>query len=157
MEQIKLMIVDDHVMFRQGLKQLLEMEDSYSVIAEAGDGKECLDLLSAIKPDVLLLDLNMPVMNGFDVLQKMHEDRKYTMKVVILTFHKELDYFARAVGLGADGYILKSCGFGELKKAIRYVLEGDCYFQSGLVDEWNRNGKKMVYDFDKIQRLTKRA
>ena len=156
MEQIKLMIADDHIMFRDGLKQLFEMENRYHIIAEAGDGEECLGLLSDIHPDILLLDLNMPVLTGLDVLQKLHENQNCGMKVLILTFHKELDYVARAAKLGAEGYVWKGSGFGELKKAIEIVLAGNIYFQEDLENALSLDGEKDNGELDRINCLTKR-
>ncbi len=156
MEQIKLMIADDHIMFRDGLKQLFEMENRYRIIAEAGDGEECLGLLSDIHPDILLLDLNMPVLTGFDVLQKLHENQKCGMKVLILTFHKELDYVTRAAKLGADGYVWKGSEFEELKKAIEIVLAGNIYFQEDLENALSLDGEKDNGELDRINCLTKR-
>ena len=85
---IRIMITDDHSMIREGLKNLLELEGDIEVVAEAENGIECLDKLDDVNPDVLLLDINMPKMNGLEVLQNLKE-RKSKVKVLVLTVHNE--------------------------------------------------------------------
>ena len=87
----KVVIVDDHSMVREGLRQLLELDGDVEVIGEASDGVECLDLLQEILPQVLLLDINMPNMNGLEVLEKLKEDN-VNVKVIILTVHNEIEF-----------------------------------------------------------------
>ena len=116
-ETVKVMIADDHVLMREGIKQLLEFDGTVKVIAEANDGVDCLEKLRYVKPDVLLLDINMPNMNGIDALQKIRE-LGFPIKVMMLTVHNEVEYLLKAVDIGADGYILKDSGSSELKKAI---------------------------------------
>ena len=87
----KVVIVDDHSMVREGLKQLLELEGEVQVIGEAGDGIECLKLLETTVPQVLLLDINMPNMNGLEVLERLKED-KVDVKIIILTVHDEIEF-----------------------------------------------------------------
>ena len=100
---INVMIADDHSMIREGLKQLLELEGNFKVIAEACDGVECLNKLETVTPDVLLLDINMPNMNGLEVLQKMKEKRM-KIKVLVLTIHSEVEYLLKAVDIGVNGW-----------------------------------------------------
>ena len=102
----KVVIVDDHSMVREGLRQLLELDGDVEVIGEASDGVECLDLLQEILPQVLLLDINMPNMNGLEVLEKLKEDN-VNVKVIILTVHNEIEFLMRAVEIGINGYLLK--------------------------------------------------
>ena len=107
MDAIKLVIADDHSMIREGLKQLLELEGQFKVIAEASDGVECLEILSKEAPDVLLLDINMPNKNGLDVLKELNQSGNRKVKVLVLTVHNEVEYLIKAVELGVDGYVLK--------------------------------------------------
>lgn len=86
---INVMLADDHVLIREGIKQLLEFDGSMKVIAEASDGIECLEKLKNVKPDILLLDINMPNMNGIDVLKELKE-KNDPLKVLILTVHSEV-------------------------------------------------------------------
>ena len=95
---INIMIVDDHSMIREGLKQLLELDGDMRVVEEASDGVECLEKIGTAKPDVLLLDINMPRMNGLEVLAKLKE-KKIKTKVLVLTVHNEIDYLLKAVEL----------------------------------------------------------
>ena len=88
----KIMIVDDHSMVREGLKQLLELDGDLVVIGEAGNGEECLNLLQTLSPDVLLLDINMPVMNGLKMLEVLRQSSFRNQKVLILTIHNEIEY-----------------------------------------------------------------
>ena len=103
---IKVMIADDHVLMREGVKQLLEFDGSIEVIAEAADGLECLESLKSVKPDVLLLDINMPNKNGIEVLKEI-KSNNIDVKVLILTVHNEVEYLLKSVDIGVDGYILK--------------------------------------------------
>lgn len=154
-ETVKVMIADDHVLMREGIKQLLEFDGTVEVIAEADDGVECLDKLRYVKPDVLLLDINMPNMNGIDVLQKIRE-LGFPVKVMMLTVHNEVEYLLKAVDIGADGYILKDSGSAELKKAIYIVMTGENYIQPSLIPALNSRLVARDEDKEKIDSLTKR-
>ena len=121
---VNVMITDDHSMIREGLKQLLELEGDFKVVAEAVDGVECISKLEEVTPDVLLLDINMPNMNGLEVLQKMKEKR-IKVKVLVLTIHSEVEYLLKAVDIGVNGYLLKDSESAELKKAINAVANGE--------------------------------
>ena len=112
---INIMITDDHSMIREGLKNLLELDGDIKVIAEAENGEDCLDKLKTFRPDVLLLDINMPKMNGLEVLKAL-KDRKSKVKVLVLTAHNETEYLMKAVDIGINGYVLKESESAELKK-----------------------------------------
>lgn len=153
---IKVMLTDDHSMLREGIRQLLEFDGSIEVIAEASDGDECLEILKTVKPDVLLLDINMPKKNGIEVLQEMKERKINDIKVLILTVHNEVEYLLKAVDIGVDGYILKDSESAELKKAINAVMNDENYIQPNLIPALN---SRLVYrdvDKEKIEALTKR-
>lgn len=152
---VKIMIADDHSMIREGLKQLLELEGDFEVIAEACDGVECLEKLLTIKPDVLLLDINMPNMNGLEVLQKM-KDKRMKVKVLVLTVHNEVEYLLKAVNIGVNGYLLKDSESAELKKAILAVVNGDDYIQPSLIPLLNAKMIDIDNDSVKIEKLTRR-
>ena len=152
---VKIMIADDHSMIREGLKQLLELEGDFEVIAEACDGVECLEKLLSVKPDVLLLDINMPNMNGLEVLQKM-KDKRMKVKVLVLTVHNEVEYLLKAVNIGVNGYLLKDSESAELKKAILAVVNGDDYIQPSLIPLLNAKMIDIDNDSVKIEKLTRR-
>ena len=131
MQQVEVVIVDDHVMVREGIKQLLEMDGDIRVIGEASDGEEGLKVVEATDPDVLLLDVNMPKMNGLEVLQKIKESG-IKRKVLILTIHNEVEYLLKAIEIGVDVYVLKDSELSVLRRAIFAVNEGNTYIQSSL-------------------------
>ena len=133
---INVMLADDHVLIREGIKQLLEFDGSMKVIAEASDGIECLEKLKNVKPDILLLDINMANMNGIDVLKELKE-KNDPLKVLILTVHSEVEYLVKAVDIGANGYILKDSGSAELKQAINAVIDEGSYIQPNLIPALN--------------------
>ncbi len=128
---ISVMIADDHSMVREGIRQILELDGDIKVNAEAGSGKECIEMLDEKGTDVLLLDINMPNMNGLQVLQYLRE-KKTKVKVLILTIHNEVEYLVRAVEIGVDGYVLKDSDSSVLKKAIFTINKGDSFIQPEL-------------------------
>lgn len=152
---IKIMITDDHSMIREGLKNLLELDGDIEVIAEAVDGEDCLDKLLTVTPDVLLLDINMPKMNGLEVLKKLKE-RKSKVKVLVLTVHNEAEYLMKAVEIGINGYVLKDSESAELKKAICAINDGENYIQPSLIPSLNSKMIEKNEDEIKIESLTKR-
>ncbi len=152
---IKVMLADDHILMREGIRQLLEFDGSISVIDEASDGEECLNKLLQNKPDVLLLDINMPKKNGIEVLEELKK-RKMNIKVLILTVHNETEYLLKAIDIGVDGYILKDSESAELKKAINAVINGENYIQPSLIPALNSRLVSRDMDKDKIDSLTKR-
>lgn len=149
------MLVDDHAMIREGLKQLLELDGEIKVVAEAGDGESCLRQLEVYKPDVLLLDINMPKMNGLEVLYKIRE-KKINVKTIVLTVHTEIEYLLKAVDIGLNGYMLKDSDLEELKKAIVAVYEGETYIQPSMIPYMNSKTTINITDQEFIDSLTRR-
>lgn len=152
---INIMIVDDHAMIREGLKSLIEFDGRIKVVAEAKDGGECLSVLSDISPDVLLLDINMPNMNGIEVL-KVIIKKKIKVKVLILTLHDEVEYLVNAIENGAQGFILKDSPSSELINAIEVIHFGGEYIQPDLIPKLNATLINKNLDQEKINLLTKR-
>ncbi|HKM03121.1 MAG TPA: response regulator transcription factor [Lachnospiraceae bacterium] len=152
---INIMIVDDHAMIREGLKSLIEFDGRIKVVAEAKDGEECLSVLSDISPDVLLLDINMPNMNGIEVL-KVIIKKKIKVKVLILTLHDEVEYLVNAIENGAQGFILKDSPSSELINAIEVIHFGGEYIQPDLIPKLNATLINKNLDQEKINLLTKR-
>ena len=128
---ITVLLADDHSMIREGLKQLLELDGDIKVIGEAGNGEVCLQLIEELKPDVVLLDINMPQVNGLEVLEKLRNSGN-KQKVLILTIHNEVEYLMRAVDIGVSGYLLKDSESSVLKKAIYAVNNGEIYIDSTM-------------------------
>ena len=152
---VKVMISDDHVLIREGIKQLLEFDGEIEIIAEANDGVECLSILNHTLPDVLFLDINMPKKNGIEVLEEIRK-KKIPVKVLILTVHNEIDYLVKAVDIGVDGYLLKNTGSAELKKAIKTVIKGESYIQHDLIPSLNSKLITRNNNREKIEALTRR-
>jgi len=128
---INIVLADDHSMIREGLKQLLELDGDIKVVGEAGNGVTCLKLIEQLHPDVVLLDINMPQMNGLEVLEKLRETGN-KQKVLILTIHNEVEYLMRAVDIGVSGYLLKDSESSVLKRAIYSVYKGENFIDATL-------------------------
>jgi len=131
-------VVDDHLIFRQGLKSLLISEKIASVIGEASNGKEYLDLLAHLKPDLVLMDIDMPGMNGMEATQQslnMFPD----LKIIVFTMFGDEEYYYKMIDLGVKGFILKSSGINELEKAIGDVMLGESYFSNELLRKIIKN------------------
>ncbi|NBJ91031.1 response regulator [Parablautia muri] len=152
---IKAMIVDDHIMVRQSIKYLLEMDGSIEVIDEANDGIDCINKLKYVSPDILLLDINMPNMNGIDVL-KIIKNEKKPIKILLLTAYEETELLLKAFDIGTDGYILKKSSVENLKKAITEIMDGNTYIQPSLLSILNDKLIDRNLDKIRIKSLTKR-
>lgn len=152
---VKVMIADDHIIVREGIKNLLEFDGSIEVIEQASDGFECLDKLNEVRPDILLLDINMPKMNGIEVLEEL-KAKNDPVKVLILTVHSEVEYLVKAVDIGANGYILKDSGSAELKQAIDSIINNESYIQPSLIPALNSRLINRDVDKEKLKTLTKR-
>lgn len=155
MNKIKILIADDHSMVREGLKQLIELEDDIEVIAQAGDGQEAIDKIHEFKPDVVLLDINMPIMNGLEVLEKLKETNE-EVNVLILTIHNEIEYLYRAVEIGVNGYVLKDSESDVLIKAIRSIYNGESYIQPNMASLLFKKINGELDNQVKHSKLTKR-
>ena len=131
-----IIIVDDHLIFRHGLKAIINYEDVGSIIGEASNGEEFLNLLTYLKPDLVLMDIDMPLMNGFEATQKALEIMP-DLKIIGFTVFSEAEYYDKMLKIGAKGFILKSGGFNELENAIKTVMNGDIYFAKKNKNEIN--------------------
>jgi len=153
-EQIRIVIADDHFMIREGLKQLLEMDGDIQVVGEAGNGEECLKVIADVNPDVVLLDINMPVMNGLKMLETLRTSKNKKQKVLILTIHNEVEYLLKALEIGVEGYVLKDAESAVLKKAIYKVNSGEEYIDFTMVPILNEKKaqKKELVEDDKLTR-----
>ena len=128
---IRVLLVDDHPIVRQGLHRLLEIEPDFEVVGEAGDGLEALAMVNKLQPDVLILDLMMPGLNGLEVTRQVLE-RRPGIRVVVLSMHQDEAYVLQALRCGAKGYVLKDSSPRELATAIRLVSNGDSYFSEAI-------------------------
>ena len=129
MKKPDIIIVDDHEIFRQGIKSIITLENIASVIGEASNGIEFIELLSYLKPDLVLMDVDMPYMNGLEATEealKIMPD----LKIIAFTMFGDEEYFIKMIELGAKAYILKSSNISELEKAIHFVMKGEKYFSN---------------------------
>ncbi|WP_261129839.1 response regulator transcription factor [Bacillus sp. Marseille-Q3570] len=128
---INVMLVDDHAVLRDGLKNIFEMEDDIQVVGEAVNGSEALEVLKDKKPDVVLLDINLPDKNGVE-LTAIFKRNYPNIKVLILTMHSMDEYFMAAIREGADGYLLKDAPSVQVVEAIRTVAKGESIIDPSL-------------------------
>ncbi|MBE3581265.1 MAG: response regulator transcription factor [Thermoanaerobacteraceae bacterium] len=128
-DKIRILLADDHAVLRGGLKLLLNTQPDMTVIGEAADGREAVDLCRALKPDVLLLDLNMPGEGGLKALEELKDTGT---RILVLTMYDDVAYLRQAVESGAAGYILKSAADVELIAAIRAAARGESYYDPAL-------------------------
>jgi len=147
MSEINIAIIDDHKMVREGLRQLLEFEGDINVVAEAGNGEEGYDVIKTKKPDVVLLDINMPKMNGLELLKKVRNEKDNT-RILILTIHNEVEYLKKAVEIGVNGYVLKDSESAVLKQAIMNVHNGEIYIQPSIAPLLVESNNKIAKDKD---------
>ncbi|OLA59934.1 MAG: DNA-binding response regulator [Roseburia sp. CAG:10041_57] len=152
---IRVLIADDHKMVREGLRRILEFDGEIQVIDEADNGEECINKIRSSKPDIVLLDINMPVMNGIEALQEIRK-KKLKTKVIILTVHNEIEYLLRAVDIGIDGYVLKDSDAHELIRAVTSVYEGDKFIQPSLIPLLNSKLIARDLDAERLEQLSKR-
>lgn len=127
----QIILVEDHLRFRQGLKLFITVENIGDVIGEASDGTEFVQLLSQLRPDLVLMDIDMPRMNGIVATQKALELMP-DLKIIAFTMFEEKEYISRMKELGLKGFILKSCSIREIEEAIIYVTSGETYFHKSL-------------------------
>ena len=118
-----ILIIDDHPLFRKGVRQLLSMDEQYEIVGEAADGVTGLSMIESLKPDMVLLDLNMESMSGLDVLEEVKK-RELDAEIVIMTVSNQDSDVARAIHLGADGYLLKDMEPEDILKKLGQVSEG---------------------------------
>lgn len=124
MKRIKIFLCDDHKLFREGVRKLLELEKDLRVVGEAGDGKEALRIIKNASPDVVLMDIGMPGMDGVVATRRIKKDNP-EIKVVMLTVHQDEPHIFEAIKAGAAGYLLKDVSGDELVDAVRRVSQGE--------------------------------
>jgi len=134
MSGLKVMVVDDHAVVRQGIRAVLEGAEGIEVVAEAGDGADALRLVGETSPDVLVLDVNMPAPDGLEVTRTLREDGE-DCRILILSMHDNPEYVLEALRAGADGYVLKDAGPAELRDAVRAVAEGKEYLSERVTHQ----------------------
>ena len=126
-----MLIVDDHPLFRSGLRQVVAGNPEFELAGEAGDGEAALKLIQEKRPDVAVLDVNLPGLTGLEIAQRLHNKRSPT-RIILLTMHKEEDMVNRALDFGAKGFVLKENAVEEILKAITAVAGGGHYLSSSI-------------------------
>ncbi|GIN39746.1 response regulator transcription factor [Heyndrickxia oleronia] len=137
----KIAIIDDHQLFREGVKRILEFEKTFEIVAEGDDGASALQLIEETKPDVVLMDINMPNKNGIEATRQLVETYPET-RVIILSIHDDENYVTHALKTGATGYLLKEMDSDALIDAVKVVADGGSYLHPkitrNLVEEFRR-------------------
>jgi len=148
-----IIIVDDHLIFRQGLKSIISIENIAHVIGEASNGIEFLQLLEHITPDIVLMDIDMPHMNGLDATEKAIEMMP-SLRIIAFSMFSDEEYYYKMIDRGVKGFILKSCGINELENAIQNVMKGENYFSNELlrkiINNYGRSSEIKPAKYDKL-------
>ena len=159
MGRYRIVLADDHVLLRTGLKSILGKTAGLEVVGEAGDGLEVLNLLHKLKADMIILDISMPNLRGIEALREIKAIHP-ELKALILTMHKDKEYLHQVMSAGVDGYLLKEDADMELFSAIETIREGKIYVSphltNGLVDEWAKIRREDGSIISEPERLTTR-
>jgi len=129
--RLRVLIVDDHPLFRQGLKQVVQEDPQFEVVGEAGDGKVAWEQIREKKPDIAVLDVSLPSLSGLDVAAKVRDENLAT-RVVILTMYKEEETFNRALDLGVHGFVLKENAVQDILNSLTSVARGEHYLSPSI-------------------------
>ena len=159
MKKIRVLIVDDHTLVRDGIRALLMLAADIEVVGEACNGMEAMEKVKELLPDVILLDLAMPIMNGLDTTRKIRKDFPRT-KVLALTQYDDSEYVVPVIEAGARGFVTKAAAFSELASAIQAVAHGDSYLSpsaaNALIEECQQKVASPNGDKDAYHSLTDR-
>lgn len=157
-KKIKVMVADDHALIREGIKQIVELEGDIEVIGQAANGEEAIEKAKELQPDIVLLDINMPNLNGIETLRRF-KDLGINVKVIIITIHEDREYILETLKIGADGYMLKDSEANSFVEGIRTVYKGRKYIQPRVEDLVTSKGGGVEVpnpEYEKIKTLTKR-
>lgn len=142
--KIRVLLADDHQLFREGLKRILNMEEDIEVVGECGDGTQVLDFCRQVLPDIVLMDINMPLLNGVDATAELRE-LYADIKVIILSIHDDESYVFETLRKGATGYLLKDMEADSLINAIRTVAEGNAFIHPKVTGKLIHQLRRMEY------------
>jgi two-component system response regulator NreC len=142
MKPIRILLADDHAVVRQGFKMILNAQADMEIVGEAGNGREAVDLVETLRPDVVVMDVAMPELNGIEATRRVSEASPHT-RVIALSMHKDSVYVREVLRAGARGYLLKDSGAGDLVSAVRAVARGEGYLSPGVsnavLDDYRRH------------------
>lgn len=153
MDIIKLLIADDHQIIIDGIQSLLADEPAFQVIGTAGNGREAIDFLKLLQPNIILMDIDMPVLNGIEATKIIKADFS-DVKVIILSMHNESGLIKTLLQAGADGYVLKNADKAELVEAIIMVQGGKSYFSADVTRSLANGDDKRASGFQKDNRVS---
>ncbi|MBI5634512.1 MAG: response regulator transcription factor [Nitrospirae bacterium] len=155
----RVVLADDHTLFRRGLKSIIESVAGLQVIGEAGDGLELLNLLRTMTPELVIVDISMPNLRGIEAVREIRKQYP-DMKVLVLTMHKDRSYLHQAISAGADGYLLKEDADPDLFLAIERIRQGKIYvsphLEEGMIEDWVQIRRGNVSRSSQIEVLTPR-
>ncbi len=156
---ITILLADDHTIVRQGLAKLLEGEPDFKVIGEAENGREAVSKVEELAPDIILMDIAMPLLNGIEATRQIKKNRPRT-KVIILSMHSHDRYISELFSLGASGYLLKNSTGADITKAIESAVRGDTYLSPSIsrkvIDDYVTLKKKKPYQEELYSKLSNR-
>lgn len=156
-DKIKVLLADDHPIFMSGLRQIIDEDEMIEIIGTAVNGEKALEMITELKPEIAILDIDMPKMTGLQVLKALNESKSKT-KVVFLTVFASEDMFDEAMELGTSGYVLKDCAVNDIVECINKVADGNYYISptiSNFVVTRRERLKKFENDNPSLENLTK--
>jgi DNA-binding NarL/FixJ family response regulator len=157
MDKIRIVLADDHRLFREGLRRLLELESDIEIVGEAKDGAEAVDLVLATDPDIVLLDINMPVLDGGQVIKQLKLKRKnIRSRFIAITAYDDEEHMALLSSMGINGYVLKSSSVPDLIAALRSVYNGESYVDPKVAGKLLSSFQKRKAEQDVMLLLTQR-
>ena len=153
MGRIRILVVDDHTIVREGICSILKAHDEFEIVGEAVDGSQAIEKVRELYPDIVLMDISMPNTNGFEATQKIKSEFP-EVQILILTVHEGEEYFFRILSAGASGYVLKGASSEDLVSALRSVYQGGTYIHPSLAGKlvdgyihWTKGGgERASYD-----------
>lgn len=155
MEKIKIIIADDHTMFLQGIVSLLENDENISILGKTGDGKGVFEIMKNTVPDIILLDISMPEMDGIEVT-RIIKQKHPAVKILIVSTHSNTQMIAKLIRMGVDGYLLKNTEKEELFHAIHMIYKGKTYFCKEVEDKNGENNFKLKNETLQLTELSSR-
>lgn len=155
MEKIKIIIADDHTMFLQGIVSLLESEENITILGKAENGKTIFKLMENTLPNIILLDISMPEMDGIEVTKLLKQKYPF-IKILIVSTHSNIQMIAKLIRMGVDGYLLKNAEKRELLHAINTIQNGETYFCKEVEEKNDENNSKIKSETQQITELSSR-